>query len=123
MSEHTWLEHAIKLIAQDDIDKGESLAWAAYHAAHCDIDNPAVPAITQLMPLFYEKAATAAMVKHGMVVQQKAIQFLNHDQIPVTVFDAPLFALAKLVQWKWPDTHGEGKHVVMMGGQWRHMCH
>lgn len=56
------------------------------------------------------------MVKHGMTVQLKAIQFLNDDQIPVTVFDAPLFALAKLVQWKWPNTHGEGKHVVMMGG-------
>ena len=68
------------------------------------------------MPLFYEIAATAAMVKHGMTVQLKAIQYLNHDQTPVTVFDAPLFALAKLVQWKWPDTHGEGKHVVMMGG-------
>ena len=68
------------------------------------------------MPVFYEKAATAAMVKHGMTVQQKATQFLNTGQIPVTAFDAPLFALAKLVQWKWPDTHGDYKHVVMMGG-------
>ena len=68
------------------------------------------------MPLFYEKAATAAMVKHGMTVQLKATQFLNHNQISVTAFDAPLFALAKLVQWKWPNTHGESKHVVMMGG-------
>ena len=69
MTEYTWLEHAIKLIAQDDVEKGESIAWAAYHAAHCDIDNSALPTITQLMPLFYEKAATAAMVKHGMTVQ------------------------------------------------------
>ena len=30
--------------------------------------------------------------------------------------DAPLYALAKLVQWKWPNTHGEWEHVVMMGG-------
>ena len=68
------------------------------------------------MPLFYEKAASAAMVKHGMTVQFKVIQFLNPGQIPVTVVDAPLYALAKLVQWKWPNTHGEGEHVVMMGG-------
>ena len=34
---------------------------------------------------------------------------------PLTVFDAPLFSSAKIVQWKWPNTHGEGMHVVMMG--------
>lgn len=63
--------------------------------------------ITQLMPLFNKHAASAAMVKHGITVQTKAIRFLNPGQIPVIAFDAPLFAIAKLVQWKWPDTHGE----------------
>ena len=29
-----------------------------------------------------------------------AIPF-NHDQIPVPVYEAPIFAEAKLVQWKW----------------------
>ena len=51
-----------------------------------------------------------------MTVQFRGIQFLNPGQTPVTVFDAPLFAVAKLVQRKWPVTHGDGKHVVMMGG-------
>ena len=115
LMECSWLEHAIKLIAQIEVEKGDSIAWAAYHASRCDVDT-SCPTITQLMPLFYEKAASVAMVKHGMTVQLKAIQFLNPGQIPVTAFDAPLFALAKLVQWKWPDTHGEGKHVVLMGG-------
>ena len=69
-----------------------------------------------LLPLFYEKAATPAMVKHGMNVQRQVIEYLNPGQIPVTTFDQPLFALAKLVQWKWPDTHGESMHVVMLGG-------
>ena len=68
------------------------------------------------MPLFYEKAASVVMVKHGMSVQREAVYYLNPGQIPVTAFDAPLFALAKFVQWKWPNTHGEGKLVVMMGG-------
>jgi len=31
-------------------------------------------------------------------------------------FDAPLFALAKLIQWKWPDTYGENKFVAIFGG-------
>ena len=68
------------------------------------------------MPPFYENAAFVAMEKHGMTVQLKAIQFLNPVQILVTAFDAPLLALAKLVQWKWPNAHGESKHVVLMGG-------
>ena len=49
------------------------------------------------------------MVKHG-------IEYLNPGQIPVTIFDQPLFALAKFVQWKWPDTYGEQKYVAMFGG-------
>ena len=56
------------------------------------------------------------MVKHGMAVQKQAIEYLNPGQIPVTTFDQPLFALTKFVQWKWPDTYGEQKYVVMLGG-------
>ena len=47
------------------------------------------------------------MVKHGLTVLRKVTQFLNPGQTPATAFDAPSFALAKLVQWKWPDMHGE----------------
>ncbi len=57
------------------------------------------------------KSATPAIVKHGMTVQKQAIEFLNPEQIPVTTFDQPLFALAKIVQWKWPEVH-----VTMLGG-------
>ena len=57
------------------------------------------------------------MIKHGMDVERQAIEFLNPGQIPITTFDQPLFALAKFVQWRWPDTHGEKVHVVMLGGR------
>ena len=30
--------------------------------------------------------------------------------------DQPLFALAKQIQWEFPDLYGEDKYVVMMGG-------
>ena len=36
--------------------------------------------------------------------------------------DAPLFALAQYVQWKWPETHGEDKIVVMLGGLYIEMA-
>lgn len=30
--------------------------------------------------------------------------------------DAPLYALAKLVQWNWPQSYDESQYVVMFGG-------
>ena len=88
---------------------------AAYHASRQPpMGDP--PALCALLPLFYEKSATPAMVRHGMDVQKKTIEYLNPGQIPVTTFDQPLFALAKFVQWKWPNTYGEKKYVVMLGG-------
>ncbi len=45
-----------------------------------------------------------------MNVQCQAIEFFNPGQIPVTAVDAPLYAIAELMQWKWPDTHGEDKY-------------
>ena len=91
--------------------------WAAYHARqHSSMDD--LPAVCALLPFSMRrlKDATPAMIKHGMDVQRRATEYLNPGQIPVTTFDQPLFALAKLVQWKWPDTHGESVHVVMFGG-------
>ena len=112
--ENDWINHALTLVKKE-LGKKDAIAWAAYHALQqAPAEDP--PALCALMPLFYEKAATPAMVRHGMNVQRQAIEYLNPGQIPVSVFDQPLFALAKYVQWKWPDTHGESVHVVMLGG-------
>ncbi len=56
--EQNWLEHAVKVMAQDVIDREDSVTWAAYHASRCDADNYC-PTFTQLMPLFDGKAASA----------------------------------------------------------------
>ena len=69
-----------------------------------------------ILSLHYEKSVTPAVIKHGMDIQKQATQYLNPGKIPVTTLDQPLFALAKSVQWKWPETHGEKMHVVMLGG-------
>ena len=113
--EQKWIEHALAVFEKGEITSEDALAWAAYHASQQPLtEDP--PALCALLPLFYEKAATPAMIKHGMDVVRQAIQHLNPGQIPVTTFDQPLFALAKLVQWRWPVTHGESVHVVMFGG-------
>ena len=109
-----WLEHC-KQHLNEELTKGIYLSWAAYHASVTNVSNP-LPCLGSLLPLFDEKAATVAMMKHGMHVQKKATEFLNPGQIPVTVCDQPLFAIAKFVQWNWPATHGEDVHVVMLRG-------
>ena len=113
--ETNWDKHGLMLVEKEELTQQDAIAWAAYHA----LQQPPMedsPAMCALLPLFYEKAATPAMIKHGMDVQKQAIEYLNLGQIPVTTFDQPVFALAKYVQWKWPATHGEAVHVVMLGG-------
>ena len=42
--------------------------------------------------------------------------FLNPGQTPVIAADQPLYALAKQIQWHWPENYGEDKFVLMFGG-------
>ena len=110
-----WIKHALQLLDKEKLCREDAISWAAYHASlQSPVHDPT--ALCALLPLFYEKAATPAMIKHGMDVQRKATEYLNPGQIPVTTVDQPLFAIAKSVQWNWPDTHGESRHVVMLGG-------
>ncbi len=113
--EEAWAANAITLLEKNVLAKEDKIAWAAHHALQqLPPENP--PSLCALLPLFSEKSSTPSMIKHGMDVQQQAIAHLNPGQIPVTTFDQPLFAIAKYVQWKWPATHGEHVHVVMLGG-------
>lgn len=72
--------------------------------------------LTSLLPLFYDQAKSAAMIRHSMDVIKKAVTILNPDQVPVITVDQPLYTLAKQIQWSWPATHGEGHFIVMFGG-------
>ena len=56
------------------------------------------------------------MICHSMDIIKTNVEFLSPGQIPVIAFDQPLFALAKTIQWNWPNTYGEEKFVIMMGG-------
>ena len=51
-----------------------------------------------------------------MNVIKAAVQYLNPGQVPVITVDQPLYSIAKQIQWNWPDTHGEQKFVILMGG-------
>ena len=47
---------------------------------------------------------------------RETVAFLNPGQTPIITADQPLYALAKQIQWYWPDEYGEDKFVIMFGG-------
>jgi len=51
-----------------------------------------------------------------MDVVKGTVEHLDRGQIPVLTFDQPLFALAKQIQWRWPEQYGNEKFVIMFGG-------
>ena len=51
-----------------------------------------------------------------MKLIEKVTNFLNPGETPVLVFDQPLYAIAKTIQWNMPDRFGENKFVIMLGG-------
>ena len=53
------------------------------------------------------------IILHSMDVIKAVVQRLNPDQVPVVAADQPFFALAKDVQWIWPDTQGEDHFVII----------
>ena len=114
-AENEWVQISTRLLKKEEIEKGDAIAWAAYHASR-KTPTHGLPALCAMLPLFYETCATPATIKHGMDVVKKATNLHKPGQIPVITFDQPLFALAKLVQWHFPATHGEGQYVAMLGG-------
>ena len=49
-----------------------------------------------------------------MDVIKTAVDKISKGQTPMIVFDQPLHALTKKVQWNWKDIYGETQFVVMM---------
>lgn len=53
------------------------------------------------------------MIRHSMDIIKRSVEHLNPGQVPVITVDEPLFAIAK---WNWPESYGEHKFVVLLGG-------
>eukprot|EP00794_Sanderia_malayensis_P012494 gene12494-13777_t len=112
--EFQWLEHVMNSLHTTDPEQAD-ISWAPYHATK-QPDSTITASITSLLPLFREEAHSVAMICHGMNVIKQAVNLLNLNQVPVIAMDQPLFALAKFIQWTWPDIYGESKFLIMFGG-------
>ena len=110
-----WLRHVYSVVETAPISDKDFISWAAYHAS-CQPSLHLPVADSFLLPLLLENAHSPALVKHVMGLIKSTVEYLNPTQKPVIAADQPLYALAKEMQWTWPDTHGEQKCVLMLGG-------
>ena len=110
--EFQWLNH---VSITETAEGGIPITWSTYHASknrHLNFR----PGISALLPLLPEQAHSVATIKHAMLKVKEATLYLNQDQVPVVTVDQPLFAIAKQIQWQWPETFGEDKFIVILGG-------
>ena len=100
-----------------DSEQDMGVSWAAFHASKIqptDINSPID--ISVLLPLFDHDSKSPAMIKHAMNIIKDSVDFLYPGQVRVIACDQPLFAVAKIIQWNFPQTHGEDKLLIMFGG-------
>ena len=103
-----WFDKATTALANESepdlVDT--NVSWSA-HFANSHVSVPKSPAIIALLPLLRDGAHSPAMVKHGMHIIQQIMVRVNPGQIPVLTVGQPLYAIAKKIQWTWPDECGE----------------
>ena len=106
------------VVSRDDPDVDSAVSWSAYHARLQPEDavSGSDVALASLLPLFSEEAKSVAMIRHSMDVVKKSVEILNPGQIPIITVDQPLFAVAKHIQWSWPQVYGEDHFIIVFGG-------
>ena len=78
-AKNEWVQNSTRLLKKEEVEKRDAIAWAAYHAPQ-KTPTHGLPAFCAILPLFYEKSATLAVIKHGMDVVKQATNLLNPGQ-------------------------------------------
>ena len=88
----------------ENIEHNDSLplSWSAYNAKYVTNIN-IIKSISSMLPLFKEDSHSVSLMTHAMQLIEKVTNFLNPGQTPALVFDQPLYAIAKTIQWNTLD--------------------
>ena len=108
-----WLDHSHQLLSKHALEEEGWISWAAYNAVKFGQVAGITPSM--MFPLFRGPAHSPMMIYHGMNVIIAVSNHLNPGQTPIMTVDQPFFTIAKKIQWKFPDTHGENQFVVILG--------
>ncbi|KAI0229375.1 hypothetical protein LSAT2_020217, partial [Lamellibrachia satsuma] len=113
--ESQWLAYTVAACsaAYHPTTKDSGISWAAFHANRQEGILETMK--TAILQLFTESSNSPTMIKHAMSVINAAVKHLNPGQMPVITLDQPLHAIAKTVQWAFPETHVEDKYMLLMG--------
>ena len=66
------------------------------------------------MPLLLEDAHATAFLSRVLKLVKDAVEHLNPNQTPVLTMGHPFSAIAKEIQWQWPDSFSNNKYVIMI---------
>jgi len=111
--DYAWLESTKACL--DYPNPSENMSWSAFYADHDTHQiNPCT--VSVLLPLFRHTANSPAMMRHCLTVVDAVVKKLSPSRTPVVTVDQPLYTLMKQIQWQWPDSFGEDKFVVLLGG-------
>ena len=117
--EFQWLEEVKEAVlnASQGLPQKKCISWSVYHSNQDgNEDKNSEPAISSPLPLFPDQAKSAAMICHSLDIIKACVDHLNYGQIPVVAMDQPLYAVAKQIQWNFPEKYGERQFVIMFGG-------
>ena len=109
------MAHVATVLQQETLAEDEVITWSGYHSQLMATDSLKPQAVIGVFPLFPDKAASPSMIKHAMQLTMQGTAFLNPGQTGVLGADQPIYAIAKQLQWRFPDILGEDKLVLMMG--------
>ena len=111
-----WVTSLEETLGDETYDTTKTnVSWSGYFASlQTTVDRP--PAITGLLPMFKDNAHSPSMIRHAMDLLKNATTRLNPGQPAVLVLDRPLYAIAKKIQWSYPNLYGEHLLTVLMGG-------
>lgn len=95
-------------------NNGESISWSAYNSRSC-ADISSFKSTSAMLPLIKDNVNSPSVVRHTMDIVISTTQKINPGQTPVWTGDQPVYAIAKELQWLYPEKYGEDKLVVMLG--------
>ena len=103
-----WLDH----VSLSNLENCSS--WLKHHSAQV-APSTVTPGIHSMLPPMKKKVASVEAQYHCMRIIRKTIKFLNENQVPTDVWDQPVYAYSKEVQWHHPTIFGHGKYLCLLG--------
>ena len=95
------------------LKEANNIPWSVFHVKKHH-SSKTVPDISAMLPIWRDNSKSPATIKHILGVLGPAIEYLNPEHSLVVGFDQPLFAIAKRLQWHYPDQYDYQNVVIML---------